>query len=282
MAAIARWTRGLPTSARGVLHGPGDDVAWLDGSPPLAWTIDTMVEGVHFRRGWAPPREIGWRAATAALSDLAAARARPRGLLVSLSAPTFDAWCDGVMAGLIACADEFDCPVLGGDTTGSPGPAVIAITALGEAAPRPLLRSGARPGDRVLLRGPLGAQGWATERLLLGDELGWPRPRPRLDLLAALGDATAGIDVSDGLLRDASHLAKASGVDLELDRERLAHPGVPEYCVLGGGEDWELLVTAPGPLAGFDVVGRVIEGDGAVRFSDGSPLPDEQGWEHGA
>lgn len=281
LEAIARWTRSLGAPPTGVLHGPGDDVAWLAGRPPIALTIDTMVEGVHFRRSWAEPVDIGWRAATAALSDLAAARARPRGLLLSLSAAELDDWCDDVFAGVAECAAAFACPILGGDTTGSPGPAVLAITAVGEAAPTPLLRSGAEAGDLVLLSGPLGRQAWATEQLLLGEEVPWPRPRPRLDLLEALGPASAGIDISDGLLRDAGHLAEASGADVVLDRQAVRSDGVPEHCSLAGGEDWELLVTAPMALPGFTVVGRVEAGPGAVRFADGSALPEARGWEHG-
>ena len=275
-ATIARWAASLPTD------GIGDDVAWIGASGPIALSVDTMVEDVHFRRSWASARTIGHRAVMAALSDLAAARARPVGLLVAISVPAFDRWADGLMAGVGEAAREANTVVLGGDTTGSPGPASISITVVGTAAPGgPLLRSGAQVGDGVYLSGPLGASAWATEMLMLGEDVAWPAPRARLDLVEALAEATAGIDISDGLLADAGHVARASGVDLVLDRDALAVPGVPERCSLSGGEDWELLVTSPTPLAGCFRIGDVVSGDGAVRFADGSPLPDSLGWEHG-
>ncbi len=275
-ASIARWAAALPT------EGIGDDVAWVQG---FAVTVDTLVEEVHFRRTWATPQILGHRAATAGLSDLAASRARPVGLLVALSVAAFDAWADGVMAGIGEAAAEAGTTIVGGDTTGSPGPAVISITALGRAAPGgPLRRSGARPGDGVYLSGPLGASAAATAALLAGDEAAaWPRPRARLDLLPALADANAGIDVSDGLLADAGHVARASGVDLVIDRDRVRVPGIDESFSLAGGEDWELLVTSPVPLDGFFRIGAVeaAGGAGVVRFADGSPLPDRRGFDHG-
>jgi thiamine-monophosphate kinase len=275
-AAIARWAEALPD------HQIGDDVAWVAASGSLAVSVDTMVEGVHFRRAWATPREIGRRAAAAALSDLAASRAHPIGLLIALSVPSFDAWANDLMAGVGEAAADAGASVLGGDTTRSPGPAMVSITVLGTAAAGgPLRRSGARTGDGIYLSGPLGASAWATERLLRGEEVAWPAPRARLDLVDRLGPATAGIDISDGLLADAAHLAHASGVDLVLDRDVLRTDGIPERCTLSGGEDWELLVTSPVPLDGFVRVGRVESGAGDVRFSDGSLLPDSRGWDHG-
>jgi len=275
-ASIARWASTLPTP------GIGDDVAWFGASGPIAVSVDTMVEGIHFRREWASARCIGHRAVMAALSDLAAARARPVGLLAAVSLPAFDAWSDGLMAGVGDAAREVGTVVLGGDTTRSPGPAMISITVLGSATDAgPLLRSGARPGDGVWISGPLGASSWATEMLMLGETVAWPPARARLDLVDTLASATAGIDISDGLLADASRVAVASGVDLVLNRDALALPGVPERCTLSGGEDWELLVTGPAPLPGFTRIGEVASGDGRVRFADGSPLPDSLGWDHG-
>ncbi|MCP4869349.1 MAG: thiamine-phosphate kinase [Proteobacteria bacterium] len=275
-ASIARWAASLPS------EGIGDDVAWVGVSGNLAVSVDTMVEEVHFRRAWTSARTIGHRAVMAALSDLAAARARPLGLLAAVSVPAFDRWADGLMAGVGDAAREVGTVVLGGDTTASPGPAVISITVLGSATDAgPLLRSGAQVGDGVYVSGPLGASAWATEMLLLGEDVAWPAPRARLDLVDALGPATAGIDISDGLLADAAHVARASGIDLVLDRDAVAVPGVPERCTLSGGEDWELLAASPVPIEGMTRIGEVKAGDGVVRFVDGSPLPDALGWDHG-
>ncbi len=280
--AIARWVDSLPLEGARVAVGPGDDVAWLDAGAPLALSTDTLVEGVHFRRSWCSSEQLGRRLMGAALSDLAASRARPVGFLLALSVRSLDGWIDGVIDGVGVAARRWGCPALGGDTTSSPGPAVLNATVVGVAAPAPLLRSGARPGDLVQLSGRLGAMAWATERLLLGEEIDWPVPEPRLDLLDALGPATAGIDVSDGLLADARHLARASGVALVIDPTDVAAPGVPRACALTGGEDFELLVTAPEPLPGFVVIGRVEAGAG-LRFADGSPLPaGDWGWDHGS
>lgn len=280
--AISRWVEELPCRGPGVELGPGDDVAWLRADGSLALSTDTLVEGIHFRRSWCSPRELGLRLMGAALSDLAASRARPVGFLLALSVPELGPWIDGVVAGVGEAARRWGCPALGGDTTGSPGPAVLNATVLGVAAPTPLLRSGARPGDLLQLSGRLGTMAWATERLLLGEDVPWPVPEPRLDLLDALGPATAGIDVSDGLLADARHLARASGVDLVIDPTGLAAPAVPRSYALTGGEDFELLVTAPAPLPGFLAIGRVEAGAGTIRLTDGSPLPEGPwGWDHG-
>ena len=282
--------------------GPGDDVAWLEsslfGGLPLALSVDTMVEGVHFRLDWSDPADVGWKAVAAALSDLAAGRARARGALISLAVPA-DALAQGgvadeLMSGARACLDAAFCPLIGGDTVRTPGPISLSVTVLGESTEAgPLLRSGAQPGDLVQLSGPTGLAAWAVAWL---DEGRLPtesalaahrRPNARLDLVHALDDATAGIDVSDGLLADAGWIARRSGVVLELDRAAcLASPAAdadergPTW-VLSGGDDYELLVTAPRPLPGFRVVGRVCAGPAALRWDDGSPLA-AAGWNHGA
>lgn len=281
-ASIARWAKMLPGSGPGVQVSIGDDAAWVSVGGPVAISTDTMVEGVHFRRSWCSPVDLGWRLMAAALSDLAASRSRPLGFLLAFSAATLDGWLDDVVRGVAEAARHYGCPALGGDTTGSPGPAVLNATVLGTAVGAPLLRSGALPGDLLLLSGRLGRMAQATERLLLGEQVPWPRPRARLDLLGPLGPATAGIDVSDGLLADALHVARASSADLVIDPERVAAAGVPLRFALTGGEDFELLVTSPVPLPGFEEIGRVEAGPGEVRLSDGSPLPrGAWGWDHG-
>lgn len=291
-AAIARFCAGLPP-APGVQEGPGDDAACLDLAPPLLVSVDTLVEGVHARFDWSSPEDVGWKAVTAALSDLAAARAAPRGVLVSLAVPGAELApgrrADGVMAGVRGACASFDAPLVGGDTVSTSGPVVIAVTVLGR-SDAPLLRAGARPGDQLQVSGPLGFAGFAVRELLAGRTpppqalAAHRRPRPRLDLLDVLADATAGLDVSDGLLADAAHLARRSGVDLLIDRAAvcaLGPPGAPELA-LSGGEDYELVVTAPELLPGFHRIGRVEAGAGILRWSDGSPVPAAgRGWDHG-
>lgn len=299
-AAIARWTRAAP-SAPGVLTGPGDDVAWIapsgDGGHPLALSVDTVVQGVHFRLDWSSGEDVGWKAITAALSDLAAARARPRGALISLALPVVGlapgGLGDRVMSGALAALEDAGCPLLGGDTVRTTGPVTVSVTVIGEATSAgPLLRSGALPGDLLQLSGPTGLAAWAVAWLAEGREppraagRAHRRPRCRLDLVDALAPASAAIDISDGLLADAAWLAEASGVVLELDRDAClasraaaAEPRGHSW-VLSGGDDYEILATAAQPLRGFRVIGRVGSGPGALRWADGSPATSP-GWDHG-
>ena len=273
-AAIAHWLETLATDGPRIAVGPGDDAAWLNWHGRLAVSTDSFVEDVHFRRSWAPPEKIAQRGLAAALSDLAASRARPLACVVALSSPSFDPWCDSLMAGLAEAAERWGCPVVGGDTTRSPGPVFLNFTVLGEATGRgPLLRSGAQVGDLLQISGLPGASARAVEQLLAGNPVPWPSVRPRLDLLETLGEATAGID----LLADAAHLAKASGLGLKIDRDEGW-----DVHVLTGGEDYELLVTAPTALEGFEVIGSVVQGAG-IAFSDGGELPPKPwGFQHAA
>ena len=300
-AAIARWTRPEPWW-RGVRVGPGDDVAWLEsslfGGLPLALSVDTMVEGVHFRLDWSDPSDVGWQAVAAALSDLAAGRARARGALVSLAVPVAALAAGGVadelMSGARAGLDAARCPLIGGDTVRTPGPISLSVTVLGESTEAgPLLRSGAQPGDLVQLSGPTGLAAWAVAWLQDGRPppesalVAHRRPTARLDLVDAIAEATAGIDVSDGLMADAGWIARKSSVVLEFDRAAcLASPAAdvdergPTW-VLSGGDDYELVVTAPRQLPGFQVIGRVCAGPAALRWDDGTPVA-AAGWNHGA
>jgi thiamine-monophosphate kinase len=149
----------------GVLVGPGDDCAILDGSLD-AWavTVDMSVEGVHFRRAWLDPEEIGWRATAAALSDLAAVAAQPVAVLLALALPEADARAHAGAAltrGAAAAAGSVGAAIVGGDLTRSTGPLVVDVVALGR-APRPVLRDGGRPGDELWVTGWLGAAGAAV------------------------------------------------------------------------------------------------------------------------
>ena len=283
-AAIARWTRSAPAV--------GDDVAWIDAPARLALSVDTVVQDVHFKLEWSSPSDVGWKAATAALSDLAAARARPVGALVSLAVPVDDfaagGRADALMAGLSVALEHYGCPLLGGDTVRTDGPITVSVTVLG--APTnagPLLRSGAQVGDLVQISGFTGRAADAVAALEADqvpseDALAaHRRPSPRLDLLDAIAAATAGVDVSDGLLADAAWIARASDVTLVLDHDAcIAGPARPIHA-LSGGEDYELIVTAPIALPGFRAIGVVRPGPAAMRWSDGSPI-DPAGWDHGS
>lgn len=290
--------------------GPGDDAAVVAGNG-IALSTDMSVEGVHFRRDWLTAREIGWRAAAAALSDLAAMAARPVGVLCSLALPAeeVDRMAVHLMDGVRSAAESVGAVLLGGDTTRSPGPVVVDVTVVGE-CPRPVLRSGARAGDEVWVTGALGGAAAHVDALLRGElppsaaRRAFAEPRPRTAEALWLRDRdvpTAMIDLSDGLGGDAAHLAAAAGVAIVLETGAVPlHPAIEGTedalrLALAGGEDYELCLTAaPGRLealaaefaAAFGVrltrVGHVEEGDGVwTRGADGSrvSLP-ARGFQH--
>jgi len=244
---LARWG----DRARGV----GDDAATLDLPPGarLVVSTDTSAEDVHFRRGWFTPAEIGWRAATSALSDLAAMAARPVGLLLAASVPA--GWRDALPEigdGVGEAAAAVGCPIVGGDLTAA-RELVLTVTVLGAAA-RPLTRDGARPGDRLYVTGRLGGPRRALHALLAGnvptpgDRDRFARPRARIAeaiWLAAQG-ARALVDISDGLLADAGHVAAASRGVLRLESVRIPRvDGASPDDALVGGEEYELLCATP-------------------------------------
>ena len=301
--------------------GIGDDAALL-ALPPgqeLAVAIDTMVEDVHFPRGTAPA-DIGWKALAVNLSDLAAMGAAPAWALLALTLPTADSadamriFVDGLADGFAELARPHRLALVGGDTTRGPLTLSVAVHGFvphGQA----LRRSGAQAGDVVLVTGTLGDAA-AGLRLLQqpgGADAGpqrdyligrLNRPTPRLAAGIALrGQASACIDVSDGLLADLGHICAASGVRAELDAAAL--PRSPALLALfdaeaardlalGGGDDYELCFTVPADrlavvqaaLAQLDggatVIGRIVAGEGVhVRAADGTWLsPPRQGWEH--
>jgi len=241
-------------SARGI----GDDAAVLDvppGSRLLAST-DATVENVHFRDGWLEPREIGYRAAAAALSDLAAMAATPIAILVAMCVP--ERWREhlaGIAEGIGDAARSFHSPITGGNLTRATELS-LTVTVLGYAA-RPLGRDGARVGDAVYVTGALGSPGCALEAWMAGRapsrehraRFARPSPRIREALWLAANGATAAIDISDGLLSDAGHLAAASAVDvcIELDAIPVAS-GVSAFDAAKSGEEYELVVTTSGPI----------------------------------
>ena len=295
----------------GVTVGPGDDAAVLEDG----WVVSTdlAMEGVHFRRAWLSPDEIGGRAVAAALSDLAAMAAEPIAILLSMAGSAEDRECgllEAVGVGARDAARACGASLIGGDLSRSPGPLVIDVVALGRAM-SPVLRSGARVGDALYVTGRLGGSAAALEYFQRGErppeELRrrFARPEPRLRearLLAASDELHALIDVSDGLAGDVRHLAAASGVGVEVDVDAVPVEGwvgpggssAARRRALTGGEDYELLFAAPRSIekvfavltsACADVsvtrVGRVVEGD-EVRFldSNGSAIDPGSGWDH--
>ncbi len=252
---------------RGLIVGVAHDAALLRGD--LVVTQDALVENVHFRLDWLSWVDLGWRAAAVNLSDLAASGAEPEALLVTLAAPRSTAVADVVA--LYEGIAEAGVPVVGGDTTASDC-FVISVTALGR-SPRVPGREGARPGDVLVVTGPLGAAGAAFRREA------YVRPPVRLAEGRKLAqDAHAMLDISDGLAVDAAHLARRSRVRCVIDLERVPLAEGAEYSDLGFGEDFELLAAVEDP-GGFSVVGRVEAGDGVVLQLAGVPHP-LPGWEH--
>ena len=299
------------------LAGPGaldlqDDAAVL--SPPpgrdLVLTADAMVGGVHFLPD-DPPDLIGRKLLRVNLSDLAAKGATPIGYLMTVSAPrdTPDAWFAGFAAGLAQDQREYGVTLLGGDTTSTPGPISLSLTILGHVAPgQAVHRAGAQAGDGIWVTGTIGdgALGLAVARGRLQDPTGYllsryRLPQPRLGLAIA-GIASAGMDVSDGLVQDLSHLCRAAGLTADIDAARVplspqARLAGPEWLAacLTGGDDYELLLAVPpahnaalhhaAQAAGMAVtrIGSFRSGPPhvMVRGTDGEPMAlATGGWSH--
>jgi thiamine-monophosphate kinase len=272
---------------RGLAHGIGDDAAvFQDG---LVVTQDMLVEGVHFRRDWTGWRDLGYKAAAVNLSDLAAMGATPAGLLVGLTLPPATDPAD--VYALYEGLNDPGFPVVGGDTNAGDLTA-ISVTAVGHSERVPG-RAGARPGDILVVTGPLGGAAAGLEALTRGlegfDDLVDLHRRPpfRLDEGRALArTAHALIDLSDGIGSDANRMAERSGCRLVVEVEKL--PLAPRLDEVGDlpfwtlGEDYELLAALAADDAaasGFTVVGRCEEGSGVELLLDGEPLALE-GWDH--
>ena len=253
--------------SRGLAKGIANDAALLDDG--LVVTQDALVEGVHFtfdRIGWA---DLGFRAAAVNLSDLAASGAAAEGLVVSFGAPD-DTDLDSVVE-LYEGIAEAGVDVVGGDTTAAER-VYISVTALGRSARVPG-RAGAQPGDVLVVTGPLGAAGAAFR----GG--GLARPPIRLEEGRQLAvHAHAMIDISDGLSRDAAHIAERSGCRLVIDLDRVQLAEGAAVDDLGFGEDYELL-AAVADAAAFSVIGRCEEGSG-VELLLGGEAHELGGWEH--
>lgn len=306
---IARWFTRPARPGGGVALGVGDDCALLQPAAgmQLAVSSDMLVEGRHFFAD-VYPAHLGHKALAVNLSDLAACGAEPLAFTLALALPRIDeVWLEGFARGLLELAEDSGCQLVGGDTT--QGPLNICITVFGQApAGQALLRSGARAGDDLWVSGRPGQARLALDALrgqiAAGEQLltllrqRLERPMPRLALGQRLrGIASSAIDVSDGLLGDLAHILRASGVgacvqadiatDLLADCARLAL-GKAHFdrlllmrCALAGGDDYELLFTAPATQraavqqAGADSSTRVtrigrIEAEAGLRLVDAS------------
>jgi thiamine-monophosphate kinase len=300
--------------------GLTDDAALIEVPPGkrLVVTTDALVGSVHFR-GDEPPDLIARKSLRVNLSDLAAMGAEPLGYTLATVLPhgVEEGWISGFAAGLAADQAEFGVVLLGGDTTATPGPLTVSITAFGLVpADRALLRRGARPGDRVVVSGTIGDAALGLD--VLHDRLaGLPPsasaflveryrlPRPRLALGRHLRDlASAGLDISDGLVADLGHIADRSGVGMRLLAERVplspaARAAVdrdPSWWrrVLSGGDDYELALTispenssklaaiAQASAVALTEIGEVVAGSG-VRVEDAAGrdvTPPRGGYAH--
>jgi len=284
-------------------YGLGDDCALLRADKAtIALSIDISVEGVHFKRDWLTLSEIGYRAAVAALSDLAAEGARAAGLLASVGVPPGGPAGEPaeIMGGVGSAAADAGAKVLGGDLTRAPL-LIVDVCAIGT-APRPVRRAGAEPGDGLWVTGQLGGVALALQEYRAGrppapdlaDRFARPRPRLAAGQWLASQGAHAMIDLSDGLSSDAGHVAAASGVALEIALERLpCWGGAVPLVAAASGEEYELLVALPpafgetqarafAGLVGLSLtrIGVCAKGAG-VRFTDrGALVTPPTGYDH--
>lgn len=290
--------------------GIGDDCAVL--RPPkgheILVTTDFTLENIHFRRAWHAPEIVGRRCLTRGLSDIAAMGGKPLAAFLSLALPADlpQRWVDQFMRGLLGLARECKVPLAGGDTAQSSEGILADIIVLGSAPNgKAVLRSGAKPDDRIYVSGELGGGTAALKEFLAGRK---PRPQvyprhfhpvPRLKLgerLRMRGIPTAMIDLSDGLSTDLGHICEESHVGVEILADQIPRARVGSKrgpidlkLALHGGEDYELLFTAPArkhvpsSVAGVAItpIGRITPGKRMLlRTSKGVEPLEPQGWEH--
>ena len=299
-------------AAPGLAVAIGDDCAIIEvGDDRLAVTTDAMVEGRHFRLDWLTAREVGARAMTAALSDVAAMGAAPQYSFVSLGLPP-DWPAERALElarGLVEQAEAHGAGLAGGDTVAA-DQAFVDVVAIGRCREHLWLRSGARVGDGLYVTGSLGGPAAAVDARLGGREPGacwesYAHPQPRVReaaQLEPLGVVHAAMDISDGLVQDAGHLCDQSGVGIVIRAAQVpVHTGVaqiaerlgrdPLQYALSGGEEFELLLTAPpGALAELQAavavplqqIGEVVDGGSVVVLdATGSEVrPPVAGWDH--
>ena len=279
----------------------GDDAAVITslGERSLVVSTDTSVENVHFKREWLTPAEIGYRAAAAALSDLAAMGAKPLGMLVAMAIPEeWRRYMDAISDGIGEAARIAEAPVLGGDMSRATELA-LTFSVLGTARDA-LFRTAARPGDKVYVTGRLGGPGAALDALMSEreplavhrDRFAKPVPRIREALWLAEHGATAAIDISDGLSSDLCHVALASRVAITIDLAALPLvESVTPEAAAASGEEYEVVVTSSTAIdpEAFDRnfnleltrIGVVERGDPGVTFVlDGNRIDIQRGYLH--
>lgn len=317
--AKASASGGIRGSKRFVFTGIGDDCAVLRLPPQQEGliTTDFSLEGIHFRRDWHSPESVGHRCLARGLSDIAAMGGKPVAAFLSLALPADlpQLWVRRFANGLISVARKYGVTLAGGDTAESPGGILADIIVVG-AAPKgkSVLRSTARPGDRIFVSGELGGSAAAVERMQSEtkkdkakrqklDQRSYPRhfyPEPRIELgciLREKGWVSAMIDTSDGLSIDLAHLCEESGVGAEVDaalipRARVGKPSteVDLGLALHGGEDYELLFTAPpgkripSQIAAIPLtqIGRITRGSKIVLHTQPNVFQELEpgGWQH--
>lgn len=286
-----------------VLVGIGDDAAVLKASTESTLVcVDLLIEGRHFRRDWSSALEIGRRSAAASLADIAAMGGVATALVVGFAAPSDlpTHWALEFDAGLREEAALVGAAIVGGDISVADS-IMISVTALGGVA-KPVLRSGAKPGDRIAVAGRLGhaaaglailQRGFRAPKALV-DAYRVPHPPYELGVLAGRAGATAMIDVSDGLIADARHIANASQVTMDIDRAMLPIDSVltetaaaytmdPLEWVLTGGDDHALLATFPAKAkipSGFTVIGAVTADQEPGVSLNGTRISAQGGHEH--
>ena len=306
-ALLERFRSALPAAPHGEIWSGDDAAVVTPGAGKAVVTTDALVDGVDFDLSYAAGADVGWKAMAANVSDLAAMAASPGPAVVALCLPSATpvSLVDGLLEGLRAASDRWGVALVGGDLSEAPT-LMLAVTLIGW-ADRPLLRSGARPGDAIFVTGSLGGAAGGLEVLRRGLS-GVPagalvrrqlRPEARLEearALATTGSVTAMIDVSDGWVRDLGHLLSASAVGCDVDPSLIpVDPALREVdldvdpleLALTGGEDFELLFTASadgleelGPATGgVTRIGTVTESEATIGGRSLDAWRD-QGWEH--
>jgi thiamine-monophosphate kinase len=294
--------------SRAVVRGIGDDCAILCLSPRshLLVTTDLCLENVHFRRVWHPAVAVGHRCLARGLSDIAAMGGEPLACFLSLGLPGNlpQTWVDGFFRGVLALARRFKVPLAGGDISAARQITADIVVTGQVPAGKAVLRSGARPGDRIYVTGSLGASAAVLKQLFAGKKVMPARsnphfyPGPRLEVgswLRKRGLATAMIDVSDGLSVDLAHICEESHVSARIAAGQVPMgKGADLHLALHGGDDYELLFTSPkraripGQIAGVRIteIGEVMnqsDYSAAIHIlgDNGKVRPlAQRGWEH--
>jgi thiamine-monophosphate kinase len=291
-----------------VKTGIGDDCAILRDKPgyELLLTTDLCIEDVHFRRAWHPPQAVGHRCLTRGLSDIAAMGGEPLACFLSLGLPADlpQAWANGFLRGLLALARRYKVQLAGGDVSSAPQITADIVVTGQVPSGTSILRSGARPGDRIYVTGALGGSAGTLKQLLAGNAIKPTKssphfyPTPKLEVGSYLrrhGLTTAMIDISDGISVDLRHICAESGVTAILISNKVPIAKSADLeLALHGGEDYELLFTAskyakvPSQIADVNIteIGeirnrkdyssaiQILGNNGRVK-----PLP-QRGWEH--